>query len=91
MATRLQITCINKPNHFDPHSRITHVGGYGWRFPLDMAIAGALSGTYEFYVIHMLYDVPVTVQLHNGSPYLKTVPDGTPLDNLLFQKECPIQ
>lgn len=95
MPEIVQISCIVKPDRFNPHERIQIVGGWHggkrWWLPLDLAIAGALNGTYRFYVAVNNISVWVEVEQPIGRhPYLKTVPDGTPLDNLLSLETCPV-
>ena len=95
MATRHQIRCIKKSDRYNPHERITHVGGLngdgtGWRITQTDAIEGIENGTWSFFVsdgIHIV-DVIVAKSAH-GNKYLKTVADGTEPNNLLALPECP--
>jgi len=53
MAASVRIRCINKSDRFNPHERITHVGGTNdngtrWKLTQPDAIAGIESGRWEF-------------------------------------------
>jgi hypothetical protein len=95
MATRIEIRCINKTDRYNPHERISHVGGVNvdgtrWKVTEDEAIAGIESGKWAFYVSQQgrTVDVVVAVSAH-GHKYLKTVADSVQPDNLLSLPECP--
>ncbi len=89
----IQIQCINKSDRYNPHERITHVGGIQngdrWRLTEDEAIAGIESGKWSFYVTQAGRTVDVIVATRLGRKYLKTVADGEQPDNLLSLPECP--
>ena len=88
-----QITCINKSDRYDPHERITHVGGHvtkPWKITQDTAIAYIESGEWQFYVSVDGESVWVIVATGRyGNKYLKTVADGEQPNNLLSLPECP--
>ena len=90
-----EVKCINKSNRFDPHERITHIGGVypnGMRWKLSQAdaIARIDSGIQSFYVNRGLRTVRVIVAISRfGYKYLKTEADGEQPDNLLSLPECP--
>ena len=89
MAQRTEITCINKSDRYDPHERITHVGGDGWRITQESAIVHIESGAYEFYVHAGGRTVNVIVaESRWGNKYIKTTADGEQPDNLLSLPEC---
>jgi len=94
MAENVQIQCIDKTDRYSPDERISHVGGVHngkrWKLTLDQAIAGIRSGTWRFYTSVNGISVWVDVAYHNGNPYLKTVPDGMTLDNLLSLEKCSV-
>lgn len=94
MAQRVQISCINKKEHYNPHERIINIGGLNsngtrWKISQADAIQYIENGTFSFYVSVGGYTTDVIIALHNGNKYLKTKPDSTGKDNLLSLPECP--
>jgi len=91
---RVQISCINKREHQNPHERITHVGGIHnesrWRMTENEAIISIAQGKYDFYVSVNGREVDVIVAEHEGRKYLKTTADGYAPNNLLSLNECPL-
>ena len=92
MASRHQVSCINKRVHGDPHERIEYIGGVSdskrWKLSESEAISGIESGKWAFYVSVGGRTVDVIVASHNGRKYLKTVTDGYAPNNLLSLPEC---
>ncbi len=94
MATRKQVSCINKKgNHYNAHERIENIGGVHngsrWRIAESSAIFNIKYGLEEYYVIAGGKSVDVVIATHNGREYLKTKDDGYAPNNLLNLPECP--
>jgi hypothetical protein len=89
MATRLQVTCVNKTDRYNPHERIENIGGYGWKHAEDDAISYIENNVYAYYVNRGGSQVNVIVAQRLGHKYLKTENDGEQPDNLLALPECP--
>lgn len=94
MASKLQITCINKSDRQNPHERITHIGGKNadgttWKLSLADAIKGIEDGKWSFYVSQNGQAVNVIIaKSRYGHKYLKTAADGEQPNNLLSLPEC---
>jgi len=97
MPQRLRIRCINKTDRYNPHERISHVGGVNadgtrWRLTQAQAIAGIKEGKWSFYVEQPpghVVDV-IIARSPQGNEYLKTEADGEQPNNLLSLSECPL-
>jgi len=94
MTINARISCINKTPRYDPHLRISHVGGVNpdggqWKASENDAIAGIERGEYSFFVTRGGHTARVIIATHNGVKYLKTENDGLQPDNLLSLPECP--
>ena len=94
MASRHQISCINKRQHDNPHERIQAIGGLNpdrsrWKLSENEAIQSIKAGKYAFYVIANGREVEVVIATHLGREYLKTTADGYEPNNLLSLPECP--
>jgi len=95
MASRHQVSCINKSDRYNPHERILNIGGVNgdgsrWKLAESEAIVGIEQGKWQFYVSRAGYTVDVVVALSRyGNKYLKTTADGEQPDNLLSLPECP--
>jgi len=87
---RQRVTCINKRgSHYDPHERISHIGGDGWKLTEDDAIRAIENYTSSFYTLVNGKEADVVVATHKGRKYLKTTADDYRPDNLLSLPECP--
>lgn len=94
MAPKIaQIKCINKTDRFNPHERISHVGGFvnsQWKLTLEDAIGKIERGEWNFWVHVQGKSVWVKVETSRyGHKYLKTQDDGEAENNLLYLPECP--
>ncbi len=81
--TDYRVDYIAKPNAF---GRIQALGGsapWVWRDTEDNVIR-AISRGHTFHVIRGGYRVEVVPERGATQPYLKTLPDHTKLDNLLY-------
>lgn len=92
MAQLVQVSCINKVDHFNPHERITHIGGKNadgsrWKMTIADGIAGIKKDQWKFYTNHVQY-AEIVIGKHNGKEYLKTTADGLEPNNLLSLPEC---
>lgn len=88
-----QIECINKSDRFDPHERITHVGGSQpdrWKITQEQAIALIENGEWRFWVKPPNGDSVwvIVATSRYGNKYLKTEADGEQPNNLLSLPEC---
>lgn len=94
MASAVEIKCINKSDRYNPHERITHVGGgvsgQRWHITQQEAIGHIEADRYRFYVSVGGDNVRVIVaKSQYGNKYLKTENDGEQPNNLLSLPECP--
>lgn len=82
-----KVTWIDKPGGSNnPNTRIERVGGSypkEWYASAQDVIRWILNEDYKFYVEQHGQHSWVEVGSRNNIPYLRTVSDQTPLDNLL--------
>jgi hypothetical protein len=92
--TRLEVTCVNKTDRYDPHDRIKMIGGINadgrcWRETQERVIALIESGQCEFFVRVDWREVRLVVAVSRyGNKYLKTEADSEQPNNLLSLPEC---
>ena len=84
-----QVTCINKRgDHYDPHERISHIGGSDWKVTQERGISDVKANSNAYYVSAAGGTVWLVVRQHNGHDYLTTEADGSTQNNLLALPEC---
>jgi Protein of unknown function (DUF3892) len=95
LPSRHRIQCINRSDRYDPHQRITHVGGLNgngtqWRVSQPEAIAGIERRQWSLFVEQPAGDpVEVVVAVSPyGHKYLKTTADDDQPNDLLSLPEC---
>jgi len=93
MADRHQVSCITKSERYNPHERITHIGGVTngqvWKITQQDAITGIETGKWAFFVKVGGKEVNVIVAISRyDNKYLKTEADGEQPNNLLSLPEC---
>ena len=89
--TTYRVDCINKPNRLDPTSRISNLGGtypYYWKKTEDDVIHGIqyMGDVYFTNVGEKVAILEVVQGPHRK--YLRTAPDNSIVDNLLYLPEC---
>jgi Protein of unknown function (DUF3892) len=94
MAKEYEVTCITKPDRFNQHEHITHIGNMAgnWKLTRESAIQRIEGKEEAFFTIDKTTGkkVYVGVVRNDGGkpPYLRTYADGKYNDNLLAQQEC---
>ena len=85
----LQVTCITRQTHPNPHEGITHLGGVNWYWTKDQVIQSIERQVHAFYT--HVNGVSAWIGVVNGQngKYLKTYADGNYNDNLLSLPACP--
>jgi len=95
MATRVEIRCVNKSDHVNPHERILNIGGVSaggthWKLSQTEAIHCIIKDTYLYFIRRGGDQVNVVIATSQyGYKYLKTTADGEQPDYLLSLPECP--
>lgn len=93
MIPDLQIMCITKNDHYDPHERIIGIGGrkpngQKWYLAIDEAIEAIEHGQVSFHTGERWSRAEVIVATHLFRKYLKTEADGIDPNNLLSLPPC---
>ena len=84
----VQVTCINKASHDDPHEGITHLGGSSWRWTRQQVIDSINAGANTFYTMVGGRRANVGVVHGARGDYVQTHADGNWNNNLLALAEC---
>ncbi len=83
-----QITCITKPDVYNTHETITHVGGSGF-YITRLECANDIDAGRESYFVKVGTDrAEVTTYVKNGVQFIKTTPAWTQRDNPLCPPKC---
>jgi hypothetical protein len=88
-----QVTCVTKPDRFNTHEHITHIGNRsgGWRLTREEAIRRIEGNMEAFYTVERSSGRRAyigVVRERGKDPYLRTHADGKWNDNLLALDEC---
>jgi hypothetical protein len=89
-----EVTCVTKPDRFNQHEHITHIGNTvaNWKITRELAIQKIESKQEAFYTIDKSTEHRAYIGVVRGdggkAPYLRTYADGKWNDNLLAQQEC---
>ena len=94
VATTLQITCIHKRPHQDPHQRLVTIGGVKpdgsrWKLTEVQGITAIKTGTMHFFLTGGGRTSRVIVDHHHAREFLKSEDDGDIPESLLSLPECP--
>lgn len=88
----VQVTCITKPDVFNSHEHITHIGGVGWKWQREDVVRSIETKSNTFYVIDPVNGkrayVGVVRPKDGRTPYLQTYADGLWTNNLLSLPQC---
>ena len=90
----VQISCIVRDDRFEPHARITHIGGCRetgrWQISQQEAIEYIENHDFSFWVRVGARSVWVVVgESSSGTKYLRTEADSTAPHDLLGLPDCP--
>jgi hypothetical protein len=83
-----RVTCVNRVPHDSTHEGISHIGGAGWRWTREQAIASIEQGTNTFYTYTDGQRFDVQVVSGPAGKYLRAARDGQLNDNLLSLPDC---
>jgi len=84
--TRLRILCTQKSTFGKHPTEITHVGGVNgrgekWKISVEDAMEKIHSGSFDFYIVENLIEIPVTI--HQEDPCSLVATGNGFLHNLL--------
>lgn len=91
--TEHQVNCVTKPDRFNTHEHITHIGNVDgkWRLTREVAIQRIESKTESYFTVDRATGKRAeigVVREAGKAPFLRTYADGKWNDNLLAQREC---
>ncbi|BCT92474.1 hypothetical protein LYSHEL_14980 [Lysobacter helvus] len=89
MPDTVKVTCINTREFGSADGRISHVGGWGWKFTQEETIDHIETGRLRCYINVLGEDVWIVVATRNGRKYLRTEIDDEDSNALLNLPECP--
>lgn len=87
----VQVTCINKKTHQNPHEGITHLGTKDGRWTRQQVIEWIEAKTHTFHTLVKGNRADIGVVDGVNGKYVRTYADGKWDDNLLALPECPVQ
>jgi hypothetical protein len=93
----IQIRCVRKTERYNPHERISGVGGLNedgtrWFLPGRDAIAGVKAGKWRFWTVANGKNLWIVLaETAQGIEYLKGEPDDIQPSNLLALPDCPVR
>lgn len=90
---RLKVTCITKREHYNPHERITSLGGIdsegaSWYKSQEIVINEIRNDINSFYTIVNGVEAKVEAVPREGRYYLRTDKDDFKTNNLLSLPDC---
>jgi hypothetical protein len=85
----IRVKCISKPDRNSAHEGITHLGGDGWKKTREQVVTDIENRMHTYYTLVDGQRGDLEVKGLPGSKYVRTKPDGTKKDNLLYLPECP--
>jgi len=93
MSDVFEIKCIDRTKQYDPHNRITHIGGFkdgkNWSLSQEEAIKRIESGKNKFWLDVGGVSFWIVVSTNSsGDKYIKSNVDKEHPETLLFLPEC---
>lgn len=85
----VQVTCITKQNHSNPHEGITNLGGVNWYWTRQQVISSIEQRSNTFFTLVGGNRADIGIVNGQNGKYLRTHADGKWNDNLLALPSCP--
>lgn len=85
----VEVTCINRQPHDNPHEGITHLGNANAKWTCQQFISWIDGKDYAFYIVVNGQRSDIGVVKGPNGKYLRTHVDGEWNDSLLLLSECP--